>query len=46
MIWLITILRDVPDPRTGNAKRHDLLDVLTIALVALICGCDTSGMGR
>lgn len=31
----------VPDPRTGNAKRHDLLDVLTIALVALICGCES-----
>ncbi len=38
MISLITILRGVPDPRTGNATRHDLLDVLTIALVASICG--------
>lgn len=36
---LFTILREVPDPRTGNARRHDLLDVLTIALVASICGC-------
>ena len=41
MSWLITILRDVPDPRTGNATRHDLLDVLTIALVASICGCES-----
>lgn len=41
MSWLITILRDVPDPRRGNARRHDLLDVLTIALVASICGCES-----
>ena len=27
MSWLITVLRDVPDPRTGNARRHDLLEV-------------------
>jgi len=41
MNWLITILREVPDPRTGNATRHDLLDVLTIALTASICGCES-----
>lgn len=41
MISLITILRDVPDPRTGNATRHDLLDVLVIALTASICGCES-----
>lgn len=41
MSWLITILRDVPDPRTGNAIRHDLLDVLMIALVASVCGCES-----
>jgi predicted transposase YbfD/YdcC len=41
MSWLITIFRDVPDPRTGNARRHDLLDVLTIALTASICGCES-----
>jgi predicted transposase YbfD/YdcC len=41
MSWLITILREVPDPRTGNARRHDLLEVLTIALVAAICGCES-----
>jgi predicted transposase YbfD/YdcC len=39
--WLITILRQVPDPRTGNATRHDLLDVLMIALTAAICGCES-----
>jgi predicted transposase YbfD/YdcC len=41
MNWLITILKDIPDPRTGNAKRHDLLEVLTIALTASICGCES-----
>ena len=41
MSWLITILREVPDPRTGNATRHDLLEVLTIALTASICGCES-----
>jgi predicted transposase YbfD/YdcC len=41
MSWLITILRDVPDPRTGNATRHDLLDLLAIALTASICGCES-----
>lgn len=38
---LITIFRDIPDPRTGNAQRHDLLDILTIALVASVCGAES-----
>lgn len=41
MRGLITILRDLPDPRTGNATRHALLEVLTIALTASICGCES-----
>ncbi len=41
MSWLITVLREVADPRTGNATRHDLLDVLMVALVASICGCES-----
>lgn len=32
---------DLIDPRTGPATRHRLLDVLTIALCATICGEDT-----
>jgi hypothetical protein len=40
MSWLITILLEVPDPRTGNATPHDLLDVLTIVPMASICGCE------
>lgn len=38
---LITIFRDIPDPRSGNARRHDLLDILTIALVASVCGAES-----
>lgn len=41
MVSLITILHGITDPRTGNARRHDLLEILTIALVASICGCDS-----
>lgn len=41
MRWLLTVLRQVPDPRTGNATRHDLLDILMIALTASICGCES-----
>ncbi len=43
MRGLITIRGSVPDPRTGNARRHDLLEVVTLALVASICGCHTCG---
>lgn len=38
---LITILREIPDPRSGNAQRHALLDILTIALVASVCGAES-----
>ena len=32
---------ELPDPRTGNAQRHNLLDVLAIALTATICGAES-----
>jgi predicted transposase YbfD/YdcC len=41
MVSVITIFRDVADPRSGNARRHELLDILTIALTASICGCES-----
>ena len=41
MASLITVFRDMPDPRRGNAQRHDLLDILTIALVASVCGAES-----
>ena len=30
----------LPDPRTGNAKAHVFLDILIIAVLAVICGAD------
>jgi len=30
----------LPDPRVAHTKRHRLLDILTIALCAVICGAD------
>jgi predicted transposase YbfD/YdcC len=41
MASLIDVLREIPDPRQGNAQRHDLLDMLTIALVASVCGAES-----
>ena len=29
------------DPRTGRAKRHNLMDVIVIAICAVICGADS-----
>ena len=28
------------DPRTGHARRHELLDIIVITLCAVICGAD------
>ena len=41
MGWFADCFDDLPDPRTGNATRHALVEVLTIALTASICGCET-----
>ena len=38
---LLTILAGVTDPRRGNAQRHELLDILVIALAASVCGDET-----
>ncbi len=32
---------DLPDPRVERCKRHPLLDVVTVALCAVVCGADT-----
>lgn len=39
--WFGACFDDVPDPRTGNATRHNLLDMLVIALTASICGAES-----
>jgi len=41
MGWFGACFSDLPDPRTGNATRHNLLELLTIALTATICGAET-----
>ena len=41
MLSIWARLADLPDPRSGNARRHKLLDVLTIALTASICGAES-----
>jgi predicted transposase YbfD/YdcC len=38
---LITILKEVPDPRVERRKLHSLADVLCIAICALLCGADS-----
>lgn len=41
MASFLSILGSVPDPRTGNARRHGLLDMLVIALAASVCGAES-----
>ncbi len=41
MGWFKACFSDLPDPRTGNALRHNLLELLTIALTAVICGAES-----
>lgn len=41
IISLITILREVPDPRVDRTKDHDLTDLLVIALCTILCGGDS-----
>lgn len=36
------VFGDLDDPRTGNAGRHDLLEILLIALCAVLCGGQTA----
>ena len=42
-VWKTSIEQhfgDMPDPRSGPAKLHRLIDIFTIALLAVICGAD------
>jgi hypothetical protein len=32
---------EIEDPRTGNARRHDLLEVLFMSLCASLCGAES-----
>jgi predicted transposase YbfD/YdcC len=37
---LLKSFESLPDPRTGNAKAHIFLEILIIAILAMICGAD------
>src|SRR5215210_2035124 len=37
---LVRHFAGLPDPRTGNAKAHIFLEILIIAICAVICGAD------
>jgi predicted transposase YbfD/YdcC len=38
---LIEHYKDLPDPRVDRTKDHDLIDILVIAICALLCGAQT-----
>ena len=42
MEGFIACFEGLEDPRTGNAGRHDLLEILMIALCTVLCGGQTA----
>ncbi len=41
-LTLVEHFADLPDPRVlGHAQRHELIDILAIALCAILCGAET-----
>jgi predicted transposase YbfD/YdcC len=38
---LLSIVRELPDPRVDRTKRHHLEDILVIAICALLCGAES-----
>ena len=38
---LIGCMMDVPDPRAPYNQRHKFIDIIVIAIMAVICGMDT-----
>ena len=41
---LKTYFSELPDPRVDRTKAHDLIDILIIAITAIICGADDWNM--
>lgn len=41
VIMLIQIFKDIEDPRIERCKLHQLIDILVIAICAVICGAET-----
>ncbi|QTE40646.1 transposase family protein [Mucilaginibacter rubeus] len=33
--------RWIPDPRTGNNKKHNLLEVIILSVLAVVCGAES-----
>lgn len=42
MVGFAACFEEMEDPRRGNAGRHDLLEILMIALCAVLCGGQTA----
>ena len=40
---LLTHFSDLPDPRKPRGVRHELCDIVTISILAVICGANTYG---
>jgi len=40
-IAILSILRDIPDPRMERTKLHKLEDILTISICAILCGVES-----
>lgn len=40
-ILLIDCMREIPDPRTPYNQRHKFLDIIIIAVTAVLAGMDT-----
>lgn len=38
---LIDSMRDIPDPRAPYNQRHSFIDIIMIAVLAILCGMDT-----
>ena len=38
MEWFRACFAELEGPRTGNARRHDLAEIVMIALLATLCG--------
>ena len=39
--WMMECFQDLEDPRIERSKRHQLLDIIAIAICAVICGADS-----
>src|SRR5688500_2551887 len=38
---ITAVFADLPDPRMSRNQRHELIDILTIALCGVLCGANT-----